>query len=183
MLTPPTVPAMTSVSSSPLRSLTEEAGGTLAGPWDQAYWFTIPIDIKSKSNHRHDARGRDAWEKLSKFEQDVNFLASKYLPTPWPLAAELPTPKRPIVVGYLFAFTLLDTLNLSKSVGDALQHVVVANDCSIRAFTQASSRTGKKTGGLLALAQLPADATFAAQSAATAELHRQAATLLDPLNP
>ena len=149
----PPAPRKPAENVSPLgRSLT-----TPQAPWASAFVVQTGFALKSKSNFRRYKGGANAylWRSLTDFEKALTALLTTYLPVNWDLAAAKPVEERPIVLALIIGRTTHDAANLSKSVLDAAQGVVVANDSTIRFVTEASIRTRKGQSGVIAFAALP----------------------------
>jgi hypothetical protein len=97
-----------------------------------AMWFEAP-QLRSKSNFRRSDSGAK-WNQIRSFEDEVSIRARAVRPDAWPLGDPNAALKdRPVVVAVLFADTLIDTGNATKSLFDALEGVLYCNDASIRA--------------------------------------------------
>lgn len=176
-------PGRADVTSQGMPALQE--GALPSGPWEQAFWVALPVAPCSKSNHRryrHGAAGADRWDRFAAFETVLAATVSpQRVGCPWPLHADRALPQRPVVALYLYARTTIDTLNLSKSVGDALEGVLYANDASVLAALAASTRTRRHPGLLLSAAWLPPGAGHAAAAAAAAGLAAEMGARADTL--
>ena len=109
------------------------SGGELCTPTaSMALWFELP-HLRSKSNFRRGAASR-SWSRLQGFEDELAITARSVRPLEWPLGdMAKPVSARPGVVAVVFAQTLLDTGNVTKSMYDALEGVLYHTDASIRA--------------------------------------------------
>lgn len=109
------------------------SGGELRIPTaEMALWFELP-HLRSKSNFRRGGASRN-WSRLQGFEDELAITARSVRPLEWPLGdAAKPVSARPGIVAVVFAQTLLDTGNVSKSLYDALEGVLYHTDASIRA--------------------------------------------------
>jgi Holliday junction resolvase RusA-like endonuclease len=97
-----------------------------------AMWFEAP-QLRSKSNFRRSGNGTK-WNQIRSFEDDVAIRARSVRPADWMMGdANAELKDRPVVVAALFADTLIDTGNATKSLFDALEGVLYCNDASIRA--------------------------------------------------
>lgn len=115
----------------PVTSVEEEsAGGPLAGPWLQAFWVAVPMPLRSKSNFRRGQRPAE-WASHQRFERDLGVLVRSQLPDGWEVGEpDAPLSERPVIVSTVFARSLLDAGNFSKSVLDACQGIVFRTDAS-----------------------------------------------------
>lgn len=157
-------------------------GGTLEGPWDQAFWFGVDGTVASKSNHRRGDRtnGRSAWTALASYELSVKTAARQHRPGGWiqgDRAAGVAS--RPKIVAYIFANTLLDVGNIDKSILDATQGVVMASDAQVCWAANAGVRTKAGGGAVVAFARLAPTSTVAEQAAAGIALAAGVTALLD----
>lgn len=149
-----------------------------AGPWRSAFAVWIPGRVRSKSNYRHDKKA--AWSELAAYDEAVYLAVRQHLPASWTQPADnsLPASLRgmgafttsepapaspdtvlPVVV-HLAARTLLDTGNVSKSVLDALEGLLYANDAHVAAASEHVVRTKTGQGLLASFAQLDPDADY-----------------------
>lgn len=124
----------------------------------QGWWFTTEVSWKSKSNFRrkNDRKlGMEKWEKLSNFSLYINAIARQSRPTWWDIGdSSKPLSMRPSVAVFLWAESMLDTGNLSKSVLDALEGVAYQTDASVRGVFEVTSRVAKSDHrGFIALTQ------------------------------
>jgi Holliday junction resolvase RusA-like endonuclease len=143
-----------------------------------AFCFPIPDGVQSKSNFRRQRRGGD-WGRLSRFEDLVATYARAARPTGWVLGdPDLPVAKRPGVVAVVWARTMLDAGNLSKSVLDALEGVVYVNDNAVRAVVELAERGRSDQSAVVALAQLPPDASPLVVAEVTSALLAQLGEIL-----
>lgn len=156
----------------------DSAGGALTGPWDQAFWFFLAGQVRSKSNFRVSRSGRgsqtapaDEWAALAAFETRVHAAARRHRPSGWDLgdkSARLV--HRPVAVTVCLARSLLDTGNIDKSVLDGLQGVAVHNDAQVAWSTSANIRSSRSPGLLVAVARLAPGADLHAQLEAGQQL-------------
>lgn len=159
---------------------------TTPKPWEQAFVFDVPLELRSKSNfRRHQGNaGRGAWKAFKDFEANLALLARQARPLGWELGdAERPLPTRPVVVAFVFARSTLDAANLSKSVLDACEGVVFHNDASVRYCATLGVRTRSDSGGLVAFARLAPDADAHATLRAAWALEALASASIDVVEP
>lgn len=145
--------------------------GELSGPWDQAFWFTVPGPWASKSNFRRNRRGgRNAWQVAASFQQQVTLLARIALPEGWELGPPPPAPvsQRPAIVAFIYADSLLDVPNLDKSALDGLERVVFHTDAVVRASLCMGSRN--RGDGTISIARIPPTSGHATILSAMQEL-------------
>lgn len=159
-------------------------GGTLDGPWEQAFWFHLPGPVRSKSNYRFNSRastlpsGSDAWDVLADYESRVGILARRFVPDGWVLGPERgAVAARPVIVVASVARSLLDTGNIDKSVLDALQGVAMRSDAQVAWATSANIRSSKRPGLLTAVARLAPGTELDEQLAAGQQLAAAAVTI------
>lgn len=140
------------MTTSPLRH------GPLTGDlWVEAFWVEVPLVWRSKSNFRRGGNG--AWAEQSRFEADLTRLVQVARPSTWDAGNPgTPLSDRPVVVSAMWAGTLLDAGNLSKSALDACEGVLYVNDASVRGVASFSSRTSSPSeqSGAIAFARLAA---------------------------
>lgn len=169
------------------------ACGSLEGPWEQAFYFHVPGQPMSKSNHRHDATHRAAWAAMKSYGDLVATAARAGRPRGW--LTGNPTESvsdRPVVVACLFARTMLDAGNLDKSVLDAVAGtpakgrapatagVVMASDAQVRSTHSWVVRAAADPGLLALFARLRPGAGPWQVAAAAVELTRACEQLLTP---
>jgi Holliday junction resolvase RusA-like endonuclease len=120
------------------------------------FLLDLPQSMISKSNFR---RGNSSiqWKKYAKFEKDLALEISIKLPKKWDLGSrELSVEKRPKIISVIYAVSLTDTSNYSKSILDACEGVVYHNDASV-AYTSAIGKRGRVGERIIvAFAQVPA---------------------------
>ena len=162
--------------------LDENPGGSLAGPWDDAFWFALPAGVQSKSNFRREHKSR-AWSDLTLFESEVRSCARAHLPAGWDLGAQdtKKVAERPGIVVVIYAVSLLDTGNLDKSVLDALERVCFYTDASVRSITCLSERRRTDQHAAVAVARLAPAADLAAIIRATSALTDSLSTTILPV--
>lgn len=131
--------------------------------------FTLPVALRSKSNHR-------MGEKFSvhrEFETIVSAYASRAKTEGWPcLDKGVSMSRRPKFVLTIVASSMLDSANFSKSVADALEGVLMVNDAQILTTHTLSSRSKKGQRCSIGVAVLEGD---------TWEDQMEASRLLAPL--
>lgn len=160
-----------------------QRAGTLDGPWEQAFYFILLGPVASKSNYRHSAGSGAQWAELKTFAESVRLAARAARPAGWVTgAAGTALAERPKVVTALFARSMLDVGNLSKSILDAVEGtprkgrfpaqpgVVMANDAQVAGDAAWGVRTNDSPGVLIAFARLASTARPSAVATATAEL-------------
>lgn len=155
--------------------------GELDGPWEQAWWFSVPVPVRSKGNFRRSNRRPKQWSALVKFEDDIAVLARRACPAGWEMGdiSAKRVADRPAVVSFIFARTTLDTANLAKSVHDACQGIAFHRDSSVCYSAELAERTGRDQRGLVAYARLAPGSATPAALAAGAALAAAVAHLLD----
>jgi hypothetical protein len=134
------------------------------GPWDQAFVWIVPLEIRSKSNFRRHSRGagRNSWSEFKDFEAQLKLSIRRCLPPGWQLGASGgKVEDRPAIVSFVFAKSGLDSANLSKSVLDACQGTVFHNDASVRSSNALGVRGRGESSLLLAFARLSGKASLA----------------------
>jgi hypothetical protein len=145
-----------------------------------AFCFPIPDGVRSKSNFRRQRSGTE-WGKLSRFEDLVATYARAARPAHWVVGdGSVPVAQRPGVVAVVWARTLLDAGNLSKSVLDSLQDIVYVNDNAVRAVVELAERGRSDQVAVVALAQVPADADAGNVAETTMSLLSTLRSLLMP---
>lgn len=148
--------------------------GTLAGPWEQAFWVEVPFAVRSKSNSRrgaYDSKAAQDWREHKTFVGELADTVAAAVPAGWVTGdPDEALGDRPVVVALVAARTLLDAGNLSKSVLDALEGLVYVNDASALHCTLVAVRSGSGQRGLVAFARLAPAAALADQVAAAAAL-------------
>lgn len=175
-----TVPGMTVTLTGPLLPAGTRHGG-LDGPWLQAFWFTVPGTVLSKSNHRRgDSRqGKSTWSAFAGYELDVKGRARDARPAGWVTGSKTePVADRPRIVAYCFARTLLDTGNIDKSLLDAVQGPVMATDAQVAWSAAGGVRTSVEPGVLIAFARLAPSAGHCEVVDAALQLVRASTDLL-----
>lgn len=161
--------------TSQLLQASEAGGGPLpAGRYDRGFFVVLPR-VASKSNFR---AGDGNWMRFASFEEHAGWLMLKHRPSGWDVGTkDEELKRRPVVVCAIAARTLIDAANLTKSVPDAAEGPVVVNDASIRYVSGYAERVKADQRGLVAFAQLPADADRDAVFDAAADLHEHMRTL------
>jgi hypothetical protein len=147
----------------------------LAGPWEAGFSVTVPFALQSKSNFRRHSRSAaeiDRWRRHQDFETTLQVILRRSCPQTWEVGnADDSLSKRPQVVAFLAAATLLDSGNLPKSVLDAAEGVLFHNDASVRSVTATTTHRRRVNQlGWLGFVQLSASATPAEVADATAAL-------------
>jgi len=144
------------------------------GTWDLdglvAFWVRLDGPVLSKSNHRHSRAGERAgqWRRLAGFEEAVTLQLRAARPAAWQTQWNDPVvANRPRVVAVVSACTMLDAGNVSKSLLDAGQGIVMGTDAEVASVCETVQRSRTNPGAVLAFAQLPAgsdsDAVLRAQ--------------------
>lgn len=162
--------AMTPEQPSPVPRRNGNAGATSLRSWEllncgvRAFCFDVPFPLRSKSNFRRgSARAGADWAAEQAFRAQLAVLARAALPEGWDVGTfELPLASRPTVVSCVVARTLLDAGNLSKSVLDAVEGIVVANDAAVRSCLTLAERGASNQRGLVGFACLAPGASLAA---------------------
>lgn len=133
-----------------------------------AFWVCVPGKVLSKSNYRNGsgAAARQGWKAVHTYEDNLSLLVRASRPSGWKVPSmDLALSQRPVTVAALVARTTLDTGNISKSILDACQLVLVGNDAEFKAVMEVAERTRKDQGVVAAFDQLPP--LTSAQDAAT----------------
>lgn len=113
--------------------------------------------VVSKSNFR---RGDQTWRKVRDFEDAVALEARIAMPLDWHYVADsVPVSKRPKIVSVIAARTLLDAGNISKSILDAVQGILYANDAEVASVTEMVTRSRSNQAAVVTFAQLPSTAS------------------------
>lgn len=134
--------------------------GPLEGPWEQAFFAEIPVEVRSKSNARRynpkKVADRQRWRAYRSYEELVASFVSDALPEGWELGPPPPAPvaQRPAVVSFIFARSLLDAANLSKSILDGLEGIVYWTDAAVRFSGSLGVRGRHGDSALVAFARL-----------------------------
>ena len=143
---------------------------------ESALWFELP-QLRSKSNFRRGARSRN-WNGLQSFEGDLALTARAVRPMDWPMGdSSKPVAARPGVVAVVFAETLLDTGNATKSVFDALEGVLYHTDASIRAELVITTR--QRQGRCVAGFAVCGDLDLAGYAACVQDLARALSSAME----
>ena len=132
------------------------AENEIASKGDELEYFILdlPQTLISKSNFR---RGNSSlqWKRYAKFEKDLALEISIKIPKDWDLGSrDLAVDKRPKIISVIYAVSLTDTSNYSKSILDACEGLVYHNDASV-AYTSSMgkrSRIGERI--IVAFAQV-----------------------------
>ena len=120
---------------------------------DAACWFELPFAVRSKSNYRQGAESD--WAAQKQFTADVAGEARIARPGDWPVCdPDVRLDKRPQVVAFLWARTLIDAGNLSKSILDACESILYVNDAQCRHVGQLVERAGTNQRGICGFALL-----------------------------
>lgn len=149
-------------AASDVWTLPTTSSGVLDSPsWQCGLWVTYGGPVLSKANYRrrHGSTTRAAgqsWAALKTFEHTIALSLRAARPQQWVLPA--PTvvlAARPKVVAAILTRGVLDAGNVSKSVLDASEGILVANDAEVAAVTELVARTRSGPGMLVGFAQLP----------------------------
>lgn len=120
-------------------------------------YFVLDLDqsLISKSNYRRGISGKQ-WRKYADFEKDLALEVSMNLPKDWSLG-EIgdPIELRPKVISVIFAVSLVDTSNFSKSILDACEKIVYHNDASVVYSSAIGERKRLNQKIVIGFAQLP----------------------------
>jgi hypothetical protein len=135
--------------------------------------FVVELDqLRSKSNFRR-SRGTSGqeWASLRRYEEGVALTLRAVRPGSWDTGEPgLSVSQRPGVIVVIYARTLLDAGNLSKSLLDAAQGVLYVTDASVRAVTEFTERTKIDQRAWAGFAQVPAGASLSRVAEVNAEL-------------
>lgn len=138
-------------------------------------WPTVVLGvnaaIKSKSNFR--TGGRERWSQYAAFEDQLRLTFRKHRPSDWQVpAVKTPPPvkDRPRVVAAIWAETLLDSGNLSKSVLDAGERVLYVSDAEVAGDSHLVTRSRDGRRFVVGFSQLPPGSGVQMCSSALAEL-------------
>jgi hypothetical protein len=150
------------------------SSGALTGPWVQAFWFELGFPVISKSNFRRGHTGEsNTWSKVRNFERSTGVLARSVQPIDWELGdREAGVSARPVVVVQIFADTLLDSGNISKSILDALEGIVFHTDASVAFVGSLTKRSRSTQRCFVAIARLEPGSTARDVSTAQIELSK-----------
>jgi hypothetical protein len=137
--------------------------GPLNGPWECAFWVAPDFALRSKSNFRRRRRSAE-WSEYRTFEADLRAALTAACPDGWdPGDPAVPVAARPVVVSVVWARTLVDTGNLSKSVNDSAEGTLYHTDATVRAEATLTDRVRPRAPWFVAgFAQLGAGAPPAA---------------------
>lgn len=123
---------------------------------DSTDWASMKVTLfvsnpKSKSNYTFSRKkgsySTAKWEVVKNFEQDLKIKAKSTRPKGWPLGVKgSKVDARPAVCVAIYARSLIDTGNLSKSALDALEGVLYHTDASVRYLCEASVRASQSDG-------------------------------------
>lgn len=138
---------------------------------EQAFWVELGFPLHSKSNFRRGGTGSATqWRAEQAFRAQVAAVVGAALPAGWePGTLSVPVAQRPVIAVTIVACSRLDTANLAKSLLDALEGLVFANDAQVRAQCSISERTGEGRG-LVAVARFAPGTELSALSAGAARL-------------
>lgn len=153
-----------------------------APAWRSAFYIRTPW-VETKSNFRRTGKGGAGsadWKRNQGFEALVNLELLRARPTGWDLGSpRADVSSRPSVVGFIFATTLKDAANLSKSIPDAAQRVVYHTDASLAYILSGTARRGPDTGCWISFALLDPGARRIDCLRAVWELSAQVSALID----
>jgi Holliday junction resolvase RusA-like endonuclease len=141
--------------------------------FEQGFVFEVPFAFASKSNFRRysETTRTNSWSRFRSFEDAIFHTANAARPADWlNPGVELTLALRPVIVVVLYARTTLDASNLPKSVLDALQGVLYANDAQVRHVSSFTTRTTTNKVGYAGVARLAAGASNEEIIAAAAAL-------------
>jgi Holliday junction resolvase RusA-like endonuclease len=151
----------------------DESGAEILDAGYPAFWVCVHTAVLSKSNYRNNAKNTrsKSWPQLRSFSQTVSVMARKYRPSVW-IAPQtgIALPLRPRAVASIVARTTLDTGNVSKSVLDAVEGIVVLNDAEFVSVSETVERSRTQPALLMAFAQLPANTPLPTCARACASL-------------
>ena len=135
----------------------ERNKSSLIGDLDY-FILDLPQKLISKSNFR---LGSDykKWEKYAKFERELALEVKLSLPKNWFLGdKEKSISLRPGVISVIYAVSMTDTANFSKSILDACEDIVYYNDASVIYTSSIGKRSSKEERLILAFAQVDPEA-------------------------
>lgn len=117
----------------------------------------LPFALESKSNFRRFRSDSPAsWDRFKRFERDTRLVLTAARPSDWVVGdSSAPLASRPVVVAAVWARSLLDAGNFSKSVLDAAEGVLFVSDASVTAVTSVGVRAKTNQHARLGFAQLP----------------------------
>lgn len=147
-----------------------------------AVYLRLDHRIQSKSNYRWASQTHEAarWTHLRDFERDMSMLLQQARPAEWILPSPaVALPDRPMVVSCIIAATMLDAGNVTKSIHDTCQGVLVVNDAEICSETVHVLRRKNTQHAIVGYAQLPAQSTVRARAGALSELSEQLLDIWD----
>lgn len=155
--------------------------GTLGeGPWHASLWVRLDTAVLSKSNYRHRSRSRGAmdWGKLRTFDELTSLSVRAARPADWlPADPAVPVARRPRLVSVMVARTTLDAGNVSKSILDSCQGIVMATDAEVVAVSEVVTRSRLNPGAVIAFAQFPGGCALSDVTASLPECVRAAVSL------
>lgn len=154
------------------------SNGVLFGPWEQAFWVMDSIAIKSKSNFRRGANSRTSWRSQQSFEEEIALLLKASVPKNWPKIENLnKLIDRPIIISTTIAKSTIDAGNHSKSILDAAERVIYANDAQVALSSSIGLRGRRDPLLMISFACLPAKSSLKNISKAGRELLKQSAEI------
>lgn len=123
--------------------------------------FKFPLLSKSNFRNHQKNKYQKNWSEFKHFNTLVTLSLKQYVPDNWVIpSGDTPVNKRPVVVCSIWAKTLLDAANLSKSAVDCTEGVLTFNDAEVQFISQISQRSNSDQRFILGFSQLPAGATL-----------------------
>ena len=159
-----------------------DQGVWMNSAWTAAVWAAFNEPVVSKANHRMFTKtsGSSSWQKIAMFEQGVHHRLRQVRPPQWVLPASDSAPaSRPAVACVVVARTMLDAGNVTKSLLDASEGVLVVNDYEVSALATITERGRANAGAVAAFAQLHVGVTARHKQRALDVLTENVLTLLD----
>ena len=147
----------------------EDHGELFSRTWHSALWLRTDGPVMSKSNHRMytTTSAGKSWKDLKIFQDSLTARFRFVRPGTWlEFSNTVSLNERPVLVAAILARTKLDAGNVSKTILDATEGVLVCNDAEIVAVTEIVQRATKQQGAIIGVAQLsPKASTFEQLSA------------------
>lgn len=138
-----------------------------------------PGKVYSKSNYRVGQKDQSRWLEHKNYQRNVAAVLRAARGVDWNRDTSTKSVKeRPIIAAALHARCLLDTGNVSKSVLDAAEGILMENDAEIRALIETTERSGNNQCLWMVFAQYPAGTALADITEDLSRLHKQ---LLDQI--
>lgn len=119
--------------------------------------FKTPLLSKSNFRNHQKNKYQKNWSEFKHFNTLVTLSLKQHVPENWVVpTGELSVNARPTVVCSIWAKTLLDAANLSKSAVDCTEGVLTFNDAEVQFISQISQRSSTDQRFILGFSQLPA---------------------------